>query len=230
MRSILKRKKGQGHIEMIMSFTLFLGFIITMLVFFRPAVKSRGVTLTLVEGNIIENLSTQVYFFSVKASNPNCFCFSNPYEAEGNVIIFDSSANVLGGWVSGDRICIERSSSNFFYVYMSDEFKSSSGTCNNVITVDAENDVGLLRTITAVSNSSLWNFKQEYDQNYTKLQERMGMSYDFRFIVFNSEHEQVMELQRKIPLGKPVYSRDKPVEIVYENGEVEESIIRFYAW
>jgi hypothetical protein len=228
-----KIRKGQGHIEMIMSFTLFLGFIITMLVFFRPAVKSRGVTLTLVENKITENISTWVYFFSIKASSPDCFCFSNPYVgAKGNVIILNSSAGTVGGWVSGDSICIERSNSGFFYIYMSSEFKETDGDCNNnnIITLDLENDVGLLRGIMAVSNSSLWNLKQEYDQNYTQLRERMGMSYDFRFIVFDRSNEKVMELQRKIPLGKPVYSKDKSVEIVYENGEVEESTIRFYVW
>lgn len=228
----ITNKKGQGHIEMILSYTLFLGFVITMLVFFRPAVKSRGVSLSVVEDTITKNLTTNMYFFSAKVSGPNCFCFANPYpEHNENLIVENATGGRVKGWRSGSSICIEKNPSDFFYVYMSDEFKQESGTCGATLTpLNPETDVGLLRDITVISNASLWAFKSRFSQNYTELQKSLDLPYDFKFSVFDSFGNEELTLDKKIPLGRPVYSRDQAVEIIYEDKTTKQAIIKFYAW
>ena len=228
---MLKRgKKGQSHLETILSFTLFIGFVVTMLLFFRPATTSKEISLNVVEKAVISNLSVKLYFFSVKASDEECFCFTNPYpNIEGNVVIEDSGKNRLDAWKSYGKVCIEQNEADFFYIYFSSEFEESSGDCDRTIFLEEEN-LGLMRESDAISNTALNYMRERYTLDYNSLKAELGILYDFKATVFDMSGNEIFRIERKAPLGRPVYSRDVPTEIVYEDGKIEKVIIRVYAW
>jgi len=231
MRKIT-RKKAQGHIEMIMSFGLFIGFVITMLFFFRPTVKSKEVSVGSVQTAILTNLSVESFYFSVSESaKTSCFCFTNPYpEASGNIIIRDRLRENVGGWINGNTICIEQNDNDFFYIFLSSAYdEASSGTCGNTISLDEE-AVGSLRKSEAISNKALENLRDSYNKDYFTLVESLQTMHDFRFALFDNQGTNVMEVEKEPQLGRPVFSKDLPIEILFKDGETGRYILRLYAW
>jgi len=229
---LIKRgKKGQGHIEMIISFSLFIGFVVTILLFYRPTVKSKDISLGVVERELMNNLTTDFYFFSVKMSGESdCFCFSSEYFSSGmNVIAYNSSKDKINAGTSGNSICIESGNNDFFYIYLSPEFGENNIECSNSITISNDN-IGLLREAKVISNSALSSLKERYDIDYNRLKEELKITYDFRLAVFDELGDKILEFDKTAPLGRPVYSKDISIEILHEDGMIQKGTMKVYAW
>ena len=226
-------KRGQSHIEFIVSFTLFVSFVLVILLFFRPSTKSGDIGLDAIENAIMTKITTDYSFFSVKSSlnlMPDCFCFENHYPVSGGIAAKDENKQRVAAALTGSRVCLKAQDElKFYYVYFSEEFSSSGWSCESPI-IDNEVQTGPLIELGAVSNSMLGNFSEEYSNSYDSLKQELGISnYDFKVEVFENGNK-TMAMERKTPLGRPVYSRDVPVEIVYSEGNLSYSIMRFSVW
>jgi len=125
-------KKAQGHVEMIFSFGLFIGFVLVMLLFFRPAVKSKEVSINAVQTALLANLSVESFYFSINQNAAGGLCFDNPYpEASGNIIIKNNLRENIDGWIDGNTICIEPNRGDFFYIFLSDAYDEAINLLTN---------------------------------------------------------------------------------------------------
>lgn len=230
----MKGKRGQGHVEVIISFSLFISFVMFMLFFFRPVLRSGDISLNNVENTLKRNLTTNLDFFSMKIPDPSggrpCVCFDNPYPGgiTGGVIAKNVESQIIGSWRDGGEICIEHEGGIFFYVYSSEEFENiiDSQSCDILV---GEQE-GLLRSLDPISNSYLTKLKTGYEGDYNQLRASLRLTQDFRIDIFDSEAQPIFHLERSTPLGRPVYSRDVPVEVINVDGELIYGIMRVYAW
>lgn len=222
-------KRGQGHIEVIISFALFAGFVTFILLFLRPSTKSVEIGLNSVENAVKSRIETNVSYFSVKIdrNNRNCFCFDSEYDVPEGIVVFNQDKEKVNSGKKNGEICIE-SNEGFFYVYVSDEFANQGGiACQN----QAIPEFGQLRNIKAVSYNKIENFKEDYERNYNELKNSLGIAYyDFSVKFIDSIGQEIAGMEKSAPLGMPVYSRDNPVQIVYSDGNIKYGVMRVFVW
>ncbi|MEM4230517.1 MAG: hypothetical protein QXF25_01440 [Candidatus Pacearchaeota archaeon] len=227
-----KIKRGQGHLEMIISFTLFISFVIFMLLFFRPSFKTQEISLTNIEKALRNNLTTKVFYYSLtnlsKIEN-NCFCFSNPHQMlRGKMVVArDLGKDKLNARLNNNQICISTEGETFFYVYFSEEFSESESACTGS-PINA--NVGAVKELRLISNKSLNELKRNYENDYSNLKKQFGISSEFGVKILDPEGERNMDITKRAPLGRPVFAIDSPVAVAYEDGTIKYVIMKILAW
>ena len=103
------------------------------------------------------------------------------------------------------------------------------GTCANVISVNKDK-IGTLRKSEAISNKALESLIASYNEDYLTLLEDLETMHDFRFALFDNEGDNVLEVEKQPRAGSPVFSKDLPIEIIFQDGETGRYILRMYAW
>lgn len=231
-------KRGQSHIEFIISFALFTTFVVLILFLFKPSFKSSEIGLTAIENSIMDNVNTNLSFYSVKSSTHvtgDCFCFND--NAEKYFVAKNADKKIAYSFKSGENLlCIETdnpASIRFYYVYLSDEFElPEPRTPLNCLTIEDKNaEKGPLRESSVVSNNSLSIFNDRYHIDYVGLRQELGVTnYDFGVKVIDDAGGIIIDMSRRVPLGRPVYSKDVPIEIIYKDGSSTYDIMRISAW
>lgn len=230
-------KRGQSHIEFIISFALFTTFVVLILLLFKPSFKSSEIGLNAIENSIMEKVNINLSFYSVKIPQvmQNCFCLNNDIGI--NFIVKDKNKNIINSFDAGG-ICINKneiaSTTNFYYVYIyfSDEFGEPSKDGAGCLSLqDSGVEKGPLRELSVVSNNSLYILNERYYTEYTQLKQELGITnYDFGVLVLDDKGNSIVKMSRTIPLGRPVYSKDVPIEIIYKDGNSTYDIMRISAW
>src|SRR3989344_8670075 len=73
-------RKSQGHVEVILSFALFIGAILFIFLFMNPALKNndKKIDIEQISNRIIQDMSLKVGKLSI-ISNSSCYDFVNDY-------------------------------------------------------------------------------------------------------------------------------------------------------
>jgi hypothetical protein len=230
-------KRGQSHIEFIISFALFTTFVVLILFLFKPSFKSSEIGLTAIENSVMDNVNINLSFYSVKIPQitQTCFCLNNDMGI--NFIVKDENKSIIDSFGAGG-ICVNKneiaSTTNFYYVYFyfSDEFgEPSKDGAGCLLLQDSAVEKGPLRELSVASNNSLSIFNDRYHIDYVGLRQELGVTnYDFGVKVIDDAGSIIIDMSRRVPLGRPVYSKDVPIEIIYKDGSSTYDIMRISAW
>ena len=238
----MKNKRGISHIEMILSFVIFVGFLIFLFAIFRPfrVVSGGEVYLDVVERGIRNNVSADVDFQTLKINDElvinDCFCLI--YDLE-KVIVKNEFETVISA-ETGGNLCAE-SANKFFYISSSEEFPDSYGSdlynsdepdCQDLVK-DTDYALGLFRTYSFYSNSKLVKLHSYTLSNYNEVKEQLGLpgSEDFSFSLRSKEtNELILENTKQPGKGVRVLARDVPIQIVKNNGDFEYLILNIKVW
>lgn len=232
----LRGKKGISHVEMILSFVIFIGFLIFLFAIFKPlrVVSGGEVYLDILERGINDNVSIDVNFQTLKINDSvdvNCFCIEYSLK---NIIVKNENEIIINS-ETGDNLCME-SLDKFFYIYSSEEFESSEGislsSCS-FLEKDKNYTLGLFRSYSFYSNRSLKKLHYETANNYDDVKDKLELraSKDFSFSLRMKEsNEIILENTKKPGKGVRVLARDVPVQIVYNNGKFEYALLNIQVW
>lgn len=240
-RGKMQNRRGIGHVEIILSFVIFIGFLIFLLVVFGPF-KSAGVEevyLDTLERGIKENTSIEVKFFSISLSHEqeNCFCFDYNFD---NVVVKNERDAFIEAFSKGGgnsrKICIN-GGGKFFYVYSSEEFVEqkfdyNEEDCSQL--TEGNYVFGLFSRYYFVSNNKLRKLHKNSKEDYEKTKEGLGLpsSKDFSFNVRETEfgEENILNDTREQPKGVRVSARDIPMQIIYKDGNLKYAIMNIRVW
>jgi hypothetical protein len=243
-----KQKKGSSHVEIILSFVLFISFIIFMLIVFKPLdMFSKSATdIEEVESKILQNISTvlSVLFpirihasvYSGISSEP-CFYIDNPLSTSLTVplIMKNKTGGIINASRQGDQIYFENSG-DFYNLFYSSELKerelSDTNPCTTKIEYELDNEeytIGLIRSYNVISYSKLVDFKTRYNNNYNQLKQQFGFEDDFIISIVNSP-EIVFELAKPKPLGIETLARDVSIFILKDNTDLNPDIMNIQVW
>ncbi len=227
------RKKGAAHIELILSFVIFIGFLIFLLAIFKPFSSQEGssIYLDVLERGITENTSVKVYSFTLKLSEPisPCFWFEGDYI--GNVKVKDKDNNFVGAFINKKKIYIN-SDKTFFYIFSSPAFEANPFNIDGCKKPeDGKYTLGLLRSFSKLSYSKLELLKQTYESDYIEIKKELKLpaSENFLFILKETNGRIILEVNKTIPKGK-VLSRNIPTEVVYANGTIKYAVLNIQTW
>jgi len=239
----MKNKKSQSHLEMILSFVIFVGFVLFLLIYLNPIGRQEAlVSLSLidrVQTSIFENLSINYSYISLVLNQSvllpankinDCFELKNlPLDLSG-ALVLNSTEDAVPSVLSLDKkdLAIVYSGSERFYTaYFSPSFNSlpfSKGVCDSVD--EDKYSLGTLGKDNVILANRINELNRSYFNDYKSLREDLHISADFDFAVYNETRGLLFStlgyhklkgnniLTREIPL----IARDsnaKPIKIIF---------------
>ena len=230
MIGIIESKRGASHIEVILSFVIFLGFLMFLIAMFNPfSSSSRGDNLDYVERAIRNSTEVELEFatLGLESEQPGGKCFYLDYYLKNSIYVKNESLDNLASLNSESRIYLENSGT-FFYIYSSMEFVSEAfdiAECKKLKNIDYH--LGLYRNYSVISFNKLSLLNQDYNSNYPELKSRLGIKGEFAFNVRDTSRNSILNLNSQ---GGNVYSREVPIQIVYGNGTLKYAIMTVQTW
>lgn len=239
-----KTKKAQGHIEMILSLVIFVGFVAAIFLFLNP-LSQQTVTeaaFSEVQEKIINNLSVNYnYIGLILAGNlpAGTLCFSVDASEAGisegsSIIVKDLNNKLMNSSKSAGKINIEYSPGVRFYgIYSSRAFNNyplTSGSCLQL--TPANYSFGASGFEKAVLYENLVAMNSAYLADYESLKKSLAVKDDFDFIV--SDLARNVLLNETITLHKlrtsSVLSRELPLKASDKNASQVSIIFNLRVW
>lgn len=244
----MKSKKGLSHVEVIISFFIFVGFVLFLFVIINPFKKNiSDDVLNSALLNIDENLTTNISTVSINLNNSaditniyskGCFeidlfpaidCNSNR-----NVIVKDINGKILNANLDliQHKLLISATTNSFYTIYCSEEIIPQSLTQTDCPMLDSENySLGIINFRSLWSNSKLLGFNQSYYNDYPNLKAQIvPQGTEFGLIVTDINGNVYTKNLNTIPKGISVKSNTLPVDILYNNATTLTYAERVYVW
>jgi len=243
---------------MIVSFVLFVSFVIFLLLVFNPqkyTPLSYG-SIDAVQTILMNNLSVEYNYTSVildeklfepPVSNPalppsislgSCFKIDSIAGINGALAVKDMNGVITYSRNESDgKIVIKSSNSldsvKFYGIYSSDFFSELSNSCPNADPVSLEKfrnySLGILSTKSAVLYENIEELNKSYYLDYEGLKGSLGIKNDFSFTIRN-ETDYFFNTTSKQPQNINILSREIPFGSINKTGNTQNLFINLGVW
>jgi len=211
MIKLTKNNGAQGHVEIIMSFMLFVGALIFLFIFINPFAETDEVSIIKnVQDKIINNISLDVEKLSIiTKDNDDCYNFN--------------SDNYLGNYIEIKEV--ERK----YTIYFGEVFKNSTSKkdCDPLNYI-----LGIYSSEKMIVYEEIVNLVANYNSNYEGLKDSLKTTQDFSFSFKNKLNQEITELSvlKQPPVGINVEAKEFPVRVINSSADIQELILNIRAW
>tara|TARA_Y100000310_G_scaffold345769_1_gene469616 strand:- start:5541 stop:6245 length:705 start_codon:yes stop_codon:yes gene_type:complete len=224
------KKKGVSHIEIILSFLLFVGFVGAALYFFSPVDSSRLVDSTLSYSfrEIQENVSVGVDSYSVKINSDIYLGVReiiaigiNGISSEKKVRVEDKNGVELPSSRIGDKVIVDRGSENFVFVKFSEDY-INDGILGDVELNESEYELASFSSREEISERRFSDLIDLYGEDVVGLKEDFNLPnrIDFGFSLRYSGGGEI-GTEDEVPGNVEVFSDFRQVVVLRDGGESE---------
>jgi len=244
------RGKTGSHVGMIISFVIFITFIVFLYSVIRPSIttgEDKKTTLAYVENKIEENTSALFAEITLKihdVQNPSEYCvrlekFFVYALVLAKVIVKNETGNMQNAYYDPvtdfDSLRIDRENQGnlFFKVYYSPEFNNLSiTTINPCTTVHYITDYNITSVNSGnyVFEKNVYELIGYYQNDYEKLRTEFnvppGTEFGFGFTQSNGTIITVGNAPKSIG----VYAEQTPIQYIDENANVQSGFINVKVW
>jgi len=205
-------KKAQGHVEMILSFIIFIGFLLFIFIFMNPFTRTKETSYIIdnMQKSIINEISEEVGKLSVIVSGA-CYNFTDSY---------------------GTNYQEVEGPDNKYIIYFHESFNGSGKTpdCD-----EADYTLGIYSTEKMIMKQKIVSLKSAYDGGYEDLKISLGITNDFLFEVrdlvgIDKDPTLSVSYSKNIPTGIDIEAREIPIRILQDNGIIIEKKLYIRAW
>jgi hypothetical protein len=207
--------KAQTHVEIILSFVLFVGVLIFIFIFINPfSTKESTSVIGNVQNKIINNISSEVGKLSVILNETTSECY--------NFSELDYPGPALE----------VKETDRKFSIYFSEEFPSTDTPHKSVTSPNVNYTLGVFSKEKYIFYENIEKLKGQYDNDYSSLISSIGVPNGFSFNVSYANRTGIKELEvvKNIPEGIDVESRDIPIRSINKQGEILELIFNIRVW
>jgi len=209
----IKSKKGQGHIEFMLSFTIFAGFLLFIFIFLNPFAESKSEqVMNKIQGSIINEISSEVGKLSIVVNSTND-CYDN-----SKVIVY------------GNKF-IEIPDTNLrkYTIYYNDVF--GAGSAPSCSAKSGRNySIGTYSKEEIIIYEKIQGLKTNYTNNYEGLKTSLGILNDFIFELKRIDGGVEIGVNKDVPVGIEIESVNIPVRVINSKGIISEYILNIRAW
>ncbi|VVB78082.1 Uncharacterised protein [uncultured archaeon] len=214
----MKNKKAQGHVEMIISFLIFIGAVSFIFVFLNPISQPKEKTLVMnnLEKKIMSNITSELgELFIVTDANDGCYGF-DPLS-----------------YLNKNYFELHKPNTREYTIYFSEIFKSKYTTkyipgtgCD-----PTKYTVGSYSEEEIISYDKVIELKTQYS-GYNTLKKSFGISDDFSFSFryLNGTQISEMSVSKGIPSGIVRKSEDIPIRVMNSSANIQELILNIMVW
>ena len=231
-------RRGLSHIEVILAFIIFVGFLIFALFFFNPLDSSRVLDSSLVYAfdEINENLSVVLESYSVTIDeNVNDFVVQIPIDdsLNDNVRVEDYDGNLISSnYDSGNQVVIVNRNADdldFIIIRFSEDFVNGAVGAGTLL-IPGQYNISSSDTKNMISENRSLELNESYYADYRGLKEEFNLPgrVDFGFALVMSDAQVVAENQ--IPDNIEVVVKEDRVEVIRNDGRIEFANLRVKIW
>jgi len=247
---LTKNRRG-SHVGMIISFVIFITFIVFLYVVVNPAVstgESKKSVLDFISNKITENISANfttvsVDFTNVRNPNKNCIILTNLLFnlniPNPNIIAKNATESIQEAYEIFPSIAINRKvrENRFFKVYHSSEFdrlatlpSSLSPPSNCKALSDTEYTIGSVTIGAYAFENNTYELINYYKNNYDKLKQDFdivpGAEFGFDFIQYNGTIISVGQP----PTSVSIYAEEIPMQYIDSKANILSGFINIKVW
>ena len=236
-------KKGVSHIEMIISFIFFVGFVFFLFLFLKPydtTVLSGSVVVALYD-SFEEEVHTNLTSLFLKADHTNtaeCFYVELP----GNIFAYaftESRVTNLGEDVRDSELVKFLPDANlnidagdvYYRVAISPEFdeKEPSGCVAFVNENEEPYVIGSKVERRVVSYGSLEDMENRYSVDYDGLKADLRVPETFEFFIVSEDLPEI-EMRNFVPSSVDVVAYDYVLEVLKDDGTIKNARFTLGVW
>ncbi|MCH7568943.1 MAG: hypothetical protein IIA87_06010 [Nanoarchaeota archaeon] len=222
---MVKRKRGLAHIEVILAFVIFSGFLIFAFLFFSPVDNRRVLDSSLFYAvdEISDNISIILESYSVTINNavPDIvgINITNPNNFSVRVETY-SGENLSSNYDDG-YVVFDRGGNNFVIVKFSEDFADGSLTGERQILSPENYTISSSDTKKILSEKGALILNQTYNENYLGLKKNFNLPnrIDFGFSLIFSPNDKIVA-ENNIPANLEVVVDEKRVEVIRQDGNI----------
>lgn len=209
-------KRGSAHLEIIMSFVIFVSFTLFLILSLEPTKQNllEDSILFSVKNAFFDNVTTNVTSVLVDTRKEN----GNECPQSGACIPEElgESKKIIYNKV-GESECL-------YYLFVSEEFSEDLTIRKCVQNENQESDkkyfLGYIEKQQVLSNRTLHEIKEEYNRDYNASKARLKVPEVVDFAIKISDDSYNYDLSRTIPDDAEVVSAVYRKKVLYENGSV----------
>ncbi len=242
------------HIEIILSFIIFVTAVGFALYFFSPTRTSRLVDTSLeyVERELAENASVILKTYSIIVNNTGYQIPSNVIAIEidnlcgnlDNVIIAENiSGSKLNSKIKGsnsnkcpnvneNKIIVQNEwkEKDFIFIKVSEGIMQAESSLGNAEVNNTYYQISTSDVKKLLSEKKLDDLNISYYQDYLSLKKEFNIPGRVNFGFKITLSDKIISAERFIPSGLEVYSKIKRIEILRRNGEIEYADLTLKVW
>ena len=246
----MTEKRGMTHIEIVLSFVIFVVALAFALIFFSPGSGDRLIdsSLVYVLREIEKNTSHDFIVISVSINNEKI----GDDESEGDEIHvinieiegIENEKMKTSAWTIdgtslksarlGDFVFIEDGSERwvdieFIMIMFNEEFEDD--TVNEGVFQEEYYDIASSESKKVISERKFIELAKEYEEDYARLKESFNLParVNFEFSLQFSNSESIIA-KKEIPENLEVFTEKKRVEVLRENNEVVFADLMVGVW
>jgi len=229
MNNFFENKMSQGHIEMILSFVLFAGFLVFVFFILTPFFEINSeIYIKELEVKLINNITSKVGKLSVIVnSSHDCYDVTPIVNSHGEKFI-EVADNI-----------IDPEFPRRYTLYFGDFFDSSLvGVVSCVGELDRNYSLGNYREEEIVDYNKAQELKDNYVFNYLSLKDSLDVG-DFTFNFTDLDRNQVyyfndplksLGVEKNIPENVNVFSKEILIRTMDDKGKIYEMILNLRTW
>lgn len=238
----MKNKKAVGHVETVLSFVIFIGFLAFLLAIFNPF--SDPIDSSLIDNVVLkmnEQLTIEVSRMSIRLDNSPGGCFSivpiNDLKCtSGNIIVKDKEGNKLNAnlWQIEESTLTNSDDKLFYTIYCSEELigNPTGGGCIGL--TEDDYTLGIIVERNPWSESKITDFVDNYTNDYNNLKTQIvPQGNDFRFFIWdlnNLDGDPLFEATRETPLGIRIDSRTIGIDVLDNEANIIQRTLNIQVW
>jgi hypothetical protein len=229
-------KKGLSHIEFVISFVIFIGFIVFAFLFFNPLESQRTLRSTMDYAwiEIGQEAKERVETYSVSidstitAPTIAIDIASVPSGYIGSVE--DPNGTPIDSYTDTRGVHFDRSDDTFFRIKYSPAILNNPTPINGLILLEDEYYVSSSKIEDLYFERFLLDLNDTYYTNYSGLKQTLNLPnrMEFGFVVKFSNGE--ISAMRPIPDNAEVLSRSDRIEIIRNSGRREYADLMVRVW
>lgn len=208
-----KSKRSQGHIEVMLSFTIFVGFLLFIFIFLNPFAKTKSdQVINNVQESIINEISGEIGKLSIVV-NRTTDCYD-----KFKVTIY------------GDNF-IEKPDINprKYTIYYNDIF--GAGIDPSCSAESGRNySIGTYSKEKIIIYEKIQELKTNYTNNYEGLKTSLGILNEFVFELKRIDGGVEIGVNKNIPVGIEVEAANIPMRVINSKGNISEYILNIKTW
>ena len=248
---ILKKSRKGTHVGVVLSFVIFVTFLVFLYSIIQPAIKTRANEqnlLNFLEDNLVSQVSADMTTVSIgvnKVFTHSCIELNdviNETEITTNFIVINDSGYVFDSLISIDAgnnydLFIDRPRDeldNFFKIRVSEEFGGmSTGTMGSCKQMDKDANgytVGSIRTDKYIFESKIKELMESYGGDYGGTKKALNVSaqneFGFGFTYSNGTTIKTPE----VDVSTVIYADEVPIQYIDEDANIESGRLNIKLW